>query len=236
MPKVIKRSWWLRFLSLLKWLVIAFLVLQMWYFAQVIAWVNSKPTPTQFMRDALAELRTENPRASLRHDWVDYAQMTTQIKRAVIASEDSGFTEHDGVEWAAIESALKRNLKRGRISHGGSTISQQLAKNLFLTGSRSYLRKGQELLITLMLEVTWSKKRILEVYLNVAQWGKDIFGIEAAAQYYYGVSASQLSDFQAAKLAAMLPKPSYYQRHQSSSYLAGRARTIQARMRLVDIP
>lgn len=236
MAKLTIRPLLVRVFSLLKWLVVALLVLQMWYFAQVIAWVNSKPTPTQFMRDALAELRAENPKASLRHDWVSYSQMNTNIKRAVVASEDSGFTDHTGVEWAAIESALKRNLERGRISHGGSTISQQLAKNLFLTGSRSYLRKAQELIITFMLEVTWSKKRILEVYLNVAQWGKDIFGIEAAAQHYYGVSAAQLSHYQAAKLAAMLPNPSYYQRHQSSNYLASRARTIQARMRLVDIP
>src|SRR5690606_28885948 len=162
------------------------------------------------------------------------------LKRAVIASEDSNFANHGGVEWEAIRKAWEYNRKqeaRGRSKRrGGSTITQQLAKNIFLSSERSYVRKGQELILAYMIELVMSKERILELYLNVAQWGRDVFGAEAAARHYYGTSAARLSQSQAARLAAMLPNPAYYDAHRGTSYLNARTNTIQRRMRLVEIP
>jgi monofunctional biosynthetic peptidoglycan transglycosylase len=154
----------------------------------------------------------------------------------VIASEDANFPDHDGVDWSAIEQALERNARRGRIAFGGSTITMQLAKNLFLSGERSYLRKAQELAIAFMLEAVMNKRRILEIYLNVAEWGVGVFGAEAAARHHFGVSAAQLSPAQASRLAAMLPRPRYYDRHRDSAPLARRAAIVQRRMAAVDVP
>src|SRR5690606_38120888 len=153
------------------------------------------------------------------------------LKRAVIASEDARFTEHVGVDWSAIESAFEKNAERGRIAFGGSTITMQLAKNLFLSGERSYLRKAQEVLITWMLEAVMSKRRILEIYLNVVEWGQGVFGAEAAARHHFRVSASQLRPAQAARLAAMLPRPRYYDRNPGSGVLERRAALVQRWMR-----
>ena len=188
----------------------------------------------------LQQLRATDPHASLQHRWVPYAQISTALKRAVIASEDSNFTGHDGVEWGAIRQAWAYNLKQEeRGTHrrrGGSTITQQLAKNLFLSGSRSYLRKGQELVLTYMIEHVMPKRRILELYLNVAEWGVGVFGAEAAARHYYKTSAAKLGSSQAARLAAMLPNPRYYDKHRHTSYLNSRTGTLTRRMRMVDIP
>ena len=135
-------------------------------------------------------------------------------------AEDAKFTEHDGFDWEGIQRAMDKNQRRGRIVSGGSTITQQLAKNLFLSGERSAWRKAQEAAITAMLEAVMSKRRIFEIYLNVAEWGENVFGAEAAAQHYFGVKAADLSEDQAAHLAAMLPRPRYYDRNRDSAYLA----------------
>ncbi|NJM33128.1 MAG: monofunctional biosynthetic peptidoglycan transglycosylase [Limnobacter sp.] len=205
-------------------------------FANIIAWVHFNPGTTAFMQDGLDRLQEKKPSATLKHQWVDYPAISNNLKRAVIASEDSGFVKHAGVEVEAMEKAFSRNLKRGRITHGGSTITQQLAKNLFLSPQRSYFRKAQELIITGMIEITWSKKRILEVYLNVVEWGNGVYGAQAAARYYFGVNASQLSAWQAAKLAAMLPNPRFYDKNRNSSYLLRKTGTVQARMGQVAVP
>ena len=214
----------------------ALLVMQLWFLVHVIVWREVNPDSTRFMRTQLAVLQARNPKAALDHRWVDYGRISAHLKRAVIASEDANFPDHDGVDWNAIEQALENNVKRGRVAFGGSTITMQLAKNLFLSGERSYLRKAQELVITYMIEATMSKRRILEIYLNVAEWGVGVFGAEAAARHHFGVSAAQLSPAQAARLAAMLPRPRYYDRHRDSVPLARRAAIVQRRMPAVDVP
>ena len=139
----------------------------------------------------------------------------------IIAAEDMKFVDHEGFDWEGIQRAMEKNQKKGKAVAGGSTITQQLAKNLFLSGSRSYIRKGEEAIITLMLEAVLDKRRILELYLNVAEWGNGVFGAEAAARHYYGASAASLGPEQAARLAAMLPRPQFYDRNRGSEYLAG---------------
>jgi len=217
-------------------LVAAVLVLQLWFFAQVLRLRDAPPGHTAFMSAQLEVLRRADPQARLTHRWVPYPSISVHLKRAVIAGEDARFAAHDGVDWRAIEAAHARNQRHGRISHGGSTITMQLAKNLFLSGERSYLRKAQELVIAYMLEAVLGKERILELYLNVAEWGSGLFGCEAAARRYFGVPAAQLSPSQAARLAAMLPRPRFYERHPGSPVLAARAASIQRWMASVDLP
>jgi monofunctional biosynthetic peptidoglycan transglycosylase len=214
----------------------AVLVLQLWFLGHVVWWKWHDPGPTAFMRARLAVLREQDPNAELRHRWVPYARISPHLKRAVIAAEDANFTEHDGVDWEAIERAHERNLKRGRVTHGGSTITMQLAKNLFLSGERSYLRKAQELAIAFMLEAVLGKARILEIYLNVAEWGVGVFGCEAAARRHFGTTADRLSPSQSARLAAMLPRPRFYDRTPQAPGLARRAETIQRWMGAITPP
>jgi monofunctional biosynthetic peptidoglycan transglycosylase len=215
---------------LVGWLLLAValivLALQLWYFGWIAFWRWYDPGATAFMQRELARLRQTRPQATLRHQWVAYDRISSHLKRAVITAEDARFIEHEGVDWEAIEKAYESNLRRGRIARGGSTITQQLAKNLFLSPERSYLRKGQELILTYMIELVWDKRRILEVYLNVAEWGEGVFGAEAAARHYYGISAAQLGAEQAARLAAMLPRPRFYDRHRGSAFLARRTEAI----------
>lgn len=221
---------------ILFWAFCAVVLLQLWYLAQITFWAKFNPSSTSFMNSRLEEMRKDNPSATLKHQWVPYEQISMNLKRAVVAAEDSGFMDHKGVEMEAIELAIKRNQRRGRVTHGGSTITQQLAKNLFLTSKRSYIRKGQELVIAFMLEAIWGKRRILEVYLNVVEWGNGVYGAQAAAQYYYSVNASQLGAYQAARMAGMLPAPRYFDRRRASPFLARKAGTIQARLYQVAVP
>lgn len=222
------------------WLLLAVfgavLALQCWYLGHIVWWKYHPPASTSFMRAQLAVLQDADPQARLVHRWVAYDRISPNLKRAVIAAEDARFTGHDGVDWEAIEKAYERNQQRGRVTHGGSTITMQLAKNLFLSGERSYLRKAQELVITFMLEAVLTKDRILELYLNVAEWGVGVFGCDAAARRYFGVPAAQLSASQSARLAAMLPRPRYYDRNPGSPALARRAASIQRWMGGVGTP
>jgi monofunctional glycosyltransferase len=206
--------------------VLAVVAIQLWYAGWIAWWRWNDPNETAFMRRELAAMQARNPRAELKHRWVPYERLATSLKRAVITAEDARFAEHEGVDWEAIEKAYKDNVKRGRPARGGSTITQQLAKNLFLSPERSYVRKAQELVITYMIEAFWDKRRILEVYLNVVEWGEGVFGAEAAARYYFGVSAAQLNSEQAARLAAFLPNPKRYGRVRSGPYLDGRTGAI----------
>jgi monofunctional biosynthetic peptidoglycan transglycosylase len=223
--------------AVLRWLLRALLLavgvlllIQLWYFAWIAWWKWNDPGTTSFMRRELAALREKKPKAELKYRWVEYDRISNQLKRAVIASEDARFTEHEGVDWEAIEKAYKENTRKGRPARGGSTITQQLAKNLFLSSERSYVRKAQELAITYMIEAMWDKRRILEVYLNVIEWGEGVFGAEAAARQYFGISAAQLSAEQAARLAAYLPSPKRYGRVRSGPYLDRRTAAIQRYM------
>jgi monofunctional biosynthetic peptidoglycan transglycosylase len=217
-------------------LLLLILLYQLWIFLHVCYWVHQNPDTTAFMRDRLATLQSKDPKARLRLQWVDYENISVHLKRAVVAAEDTKFIQHEGFDWDGIQQAYERNLKKGRLVAGGSTISQQLAKNLFLSSQRTPWRKAQEAVITLMLEQMMSKRRILEIYLNVIEWGDGVFGAEAAARHYFGVSARGLSSYQAARLAAMVPNPRYYDKHRSTGFLNRKTGTIQARMRLVEVP
>ena len=213
-----------------------FLLMQCWYLGHVLWWKVFDPASTAFMEAGLERLQEKKPDAELRYRWVDYNRVSVHLKRAVIAAEDSRFLAHEGFDWEGIEKAVERNLRKGRIVAGGSTISQQLAKNLFLSASRNPFRKLQEAVITVMIETLWSKRRILEVYLNVIEWGNGIFGAEAASRRYFRVPASGIGPDQAAHLAAMIPNPRYYERNQSARGLLKRKAIIAARMVQVSVP
>jgi monofunctional glycosyltransferase len=206
------------------------------FLAQILYWVDHNPTTTAVMDARLETLREKNPTAVLEQKWVPYGRISNDLKRAIIVAEDAKFVEHDGFDWEGIQRALEKNARRGRIVAGGSTITQQLAKNLFLSGERSLLRKGQEAVIAAMLEAAMSKRRIFEIYLNVVEWGENVFGAEAAAQYYFGSSAATLGPGQAARLAAMLPRPRYYDRNRDSAYLTSYSESISAQMDAAQIP
>ena len=236
MGKFLRNVWrWLwRGIALLVVLVLAY---ELWIFAHVGWYVDHNPAATAFMERRLVALQAElGEDAELKYRWVPYEKISIHLKRALIAAEDAKFLEHDGFDIEGIEKALKKNEKKGKVVAGGSTISQQLAKNLFLSGERSYLRKGQEAVITLMLEKMMSKRRILEIYMNVIEWGEGVYGAEAAARHYYKTSAAALSPYQAARLAAMVPRPRFFEKRPSSPYLARHAGTIEARMVQVAVP
>ncbi|MEW5789536.1 MAG: monofunctional biosynthetic peptidoglycan transglycosylase [Pseudomonadota bacterium] len=218
-------------------LLILVAYLQIGYLAGVLWWGYFNPSNTAFMADGLDRLQEKKgPDAELRHQWVEYNRISIHLKRAVVAAEDSRFLEHEGFDWEGIEKAVEKNLKKGRIVAGGSTISQQLAKNLFLSPSRNPLRKVQEAVITVMIENLWTKRRILEVYLNVIEWGNGIYGAEAASRRYFKGSAAGLGPDQAALLAAMIPNPRYYETHRSARGLLKRKGIIAARMWQVSVP
>jgi monofunctional glycosyltransferase len=207
-----------------------------WYYAQILWWTRHAPGSTAFMERRLEQLREADPRARLQHRWVGYARISVELKRAVVAAEDAKFLDHAGFDWEEIQKAIEKNERRGRVVAGASTISQQLAKNLFLSGERSWLRKAREAVITAMLEHAMDKRRILELYLNFAEWGDGVFGAEAAAQYHFGVPAARLNAAQAAWLAAILPSPRRYARGARTEYLEGRIATIRRRMEHAQIP
>lgn len=256
-----KKFW--HFTSLL---IVSLFTLQFFFLVKIVLMYAISPQSTSFQRSEAWRIVTNQGELPWRQEWVDYSNMSTGIKQAVIASEDGDFVNHDGVEWDAIESAWTKNAKaEERALHrakklqskrknaspatssvpkvekavqviGGSTITQQLAKNLFLSGERNFVRKGQELVITLFLEVALSKRQILTIYLNNVEWGEGIFGVEAAAQYYFRKSAKQLSSYESARLAVMLPRPKYFENQSGSAYLAGRTSSIVARMPDSELP
>ena len=243
-----------------RWLVLvvlAGLALQLYFVARIALMTVVNPESTAFQRSEAWGVAQNTDAMKWRQQWVPYAQISNHLKRAIIASEDASFIVHEGVDMGALEKAWEKNTQAeeraaqsvNRLSErkssasvkppkiiGGSTITQQLAKNLFLSGERTLLRKGQELLLTLMLEALLGKQRILEIYLNNVEWGEGVFGAEAAAQYYFHKPAARLSATEAARLAVMLPRPKYFETHLNSGYLASRARTITARMGGVEIP
>jgi monofunctional biosynthetic peptidoglycan transglycosylase len=223
-------------LRCLLWVVVTGLALQMFFAARIalMQWVD--PGSTSFQRSEAWRLFQQERRLQWRQAWIPYSEMPIHIKRAVIASEDALFVQHGGVDWKAIEQAMERNAKDPHRVRGGSTITQQLAKNLFLSGERHMVRKGQELVIALLLEQLLSKERILEIYLNHVEWGAGVFGIEAAAQHYFAQPAARLSAPQAARLAVMLPAPKRFELTPQSRYLANRTQTIVSRMSAVTVP
>lgn len=245
----------------LRWILLvlfAGLAVQLYFVARIALMVVVDPQSTSFQRSEAWRVTTEKGELKWRQQWVPYAELSNNLKRAVIASEDATFIEHEGVDLEALEKAWDKNTKAeqraektaSRLSSraapsvpakppkivGGSTITQQLAKNLFLSGERTLMRKGQELVLTLLLEALLSKQRILEIYLNNVEWGEGVFGAEAAAQHYFRKPAAKLSAYEAARLAVMLPRPRYFETRPGSGYLASRASTIAARMGGVEVP
>ena len=228
---------------MLKWLgrgllalVVLVLLYQLWLFLHIWWWVDHNPSSSAFMEQQLSRLQENNPDAELRHKWVDYNRISPNLKRALIASEDAKFLDHEGFDWEGIQTAWEKNLKKGRIVAGGSTISQQLAKNLFLSSKKTPWRKLEEALITVMLEGMMDKRRIFEIYLNVIEWGDGVFGAEAAARHYYKTSAASLSAAQAARLAAMVPNPRHFDKNRKDRKLLRKAAIIQRRMWAADYP
>lgn len=231
------RSRPLRWLGLaLTGLVALVVIVHAWYAAQILWWRFNPVGETSFMSYRIDELRAKNPKAVLKYQWVPYERISSNLKRAMIAAEDSKFVEHEGFDWDGIQRAIEKNEKRGRIVAGGSTITQQLAKNLFLTPTRSWIRKGQETIITVMLEAMLPKRRILEIYLNVIELGGGVFGAEAAARHYFGTTAAGLSAAQGARLAAMAPNPRFYERNPGAPGLDRKIGIILARMPSAELP
>jgi len=222
---------WKAFCYTLGAVVLAAIGIQLWFLGHIVYWEHFNPKSTAFMERYL-----EKPGAKVRHAWVPYERISEHLKRAVIAAEDARFLDHEGFDWEAIQQAMQKNERRGKVVAGASTISQQLAKNLFLSGERSWLRKGEEAAITWMMERTLSKRRILELYLNVAEWGEGVFGVEAAARHHFGIPAAALGPEQAVWLAAILPSPRRYDRGRETPYLSGRMATISSRMTGAQIP
>jgi len=240
--------------------VVSFVALQLYFLARIAVAAVVDPLSTTFQRSEAWRLALDGRPHAWHQQWSDYPALSAQLKRAVIAAEDSGFTEHSGVEWDALEKAWERNERADQNAEraaqrrdarpgakagaparapkvvGGSTITQQLAKNLFLSSERNFLRKAQELVLSWELEAILGKRRILEIYLNEVEWGEGVFGATAAAQRYFGVAAAALGPQQAAQLAVMLPAPKRFEKRPGSPYVVGRAATIVARMARVDVP
>lgn len=217
-------------------LLLAGLLWQGWYLGWVLWWKFMDPGSTSFMARRLGEMQEKNPKAEIRHFWVPYSRISNHLKRAVVAAEDDRFVDHEGFDWEGMQKALEKNQKKGRVVAGGSTISQQLAKNLFLSAAKTPWRKAQEAVITVMIETCWDKRRILEVYLNSVEWGEGIFGAEAAARRYYRGSATALGPEQAARLAVMLPAPRRFEKNPYSPYVNGRTQLILGRMGSAEVP
>ncbi len=232
---LLRRAVWL-VTGLLTAALVALIALQAWYLVQVWRLADVNPETSAFMERRLAALRAGDPDAGLRHRWVPYQRISPWLARAVVAAEDARFMEHNGFDWEALGKVLEQNVEAGGIVRGGSTISQQLAKNLYLSPTRSYLRKAQEAAITVMLETLLDKRRILELYLNLIEWGDRSFGAEAAARLYYGESAAALGRWQAALLAARIPRPRYYDGRGITDYLYRRASNIHRWADHVRVP
>jgi len=222
-----------RFFAVIFLLMICY---QAWIAAQIAWWTNHNPATSAFMQDRLAIMQLKDSKAKLQHKWVGYKSISDNLKRALIASEDAKFVDHEGFDWEGIQKAYEKNMARGKIVAGGSTISQQLAKNLFLSTSRTPWRKAEETLITLMLEAIMDKERIFDIYLNTIEWGNGVFGAEAAARHYYQTSAAQLTQEQAARLAAMVPNPRYYDSHREAKGLIRKTEIILNNMEDAEIP
>jgi len=248
------KSFW-RWLALV---ALAFVLLQLFFVARIAAMLAIDPQSTAFERSEAWRITTQKGALHWRQQWTPYAKISNNLKRAVIASEDDGFANHDGVDWDAIEKAWQKNTRAQELAAqaqarnaaqtpaarppkapkiiGGSTITQQLAKNLFLSGERTLLRKGQEFALTMLLEALLSKERILEIYLNNVEWGEGVFGAEAASLHYFRKPAARLSTYEAARLAVMLPRPKYFEKLPNSSYVAGRAGIIARRLESAELP
>lgn len=192
--------------------------------------VSKNPIPTAFMEYRQEQWSANNREVTLKHTWVPMSKISPNIAKAVLIGEDDGFYSHEGFDVKGMENAIERSIKKGTLA-GGSTISQQLAKNLYLSPSKNPVRKLKEAILTYRIEKNLSKKRILEIYLNVAEWGDGVFGIEAAAQHYYHKHAKNLTAFEASRLASVLPNPIRFNPKGNQKYVKNRSRVILKTMK-----
>lgn len=225
---------------IIKWLIAlplgAFIFFNAYVYGNIITYRAVAPGKTAFMSMRMKQFAEEGREVALDYRWVPYDKISVNLKKALIASEDANFAGHGGFDWGGIQYAIKRNRQSGEVKAGGSTISQQLAKNLFLNESRSYIRKGEEAAITAMMEAVTDKYRIFELYLNAVEWHYGVFGAEAASQYFYKKPAANLTKQQAAKLTARVPAPLYYADHPKSKRLRNKANIILRRMGSAELP
>jgi len=191
---------------------------------------------TQPINNSMFMLTHRLTGGTVTQTWAEYDAIAKSAKQAAIVSEDSTFSQHSGFDMKGIEAAMKKNEETGKTSAGGSTITQQLAKNLFLTSHRSYVRKGEEAIITVMIETLWDKQRIMTAYLNVAEFGNGIYGIDAAAHHYFDKSAANLNRDESALLVAMLTNPKYYEDNQGDKRLRNKQAIIKKRMKNAVLP
>ncbi|MBO1516329.1 monofunctional biosynthetic peptidoglycan transglycosylase [Psychrobacter halodurans] len=191
---------------------------------------------TQPINNSMFMLTHRLTGGTVTQNWAEYDAIAKSAKQAAIVSEDATFSQHNGFDLKGIEAARKKNEETGKMSAGGSTITQQLAKNLFLTAHRSYIRKGEEAIITVMIETLWDKQRILTAYLNVAEFGDGIYGIEAAAHHYFNKTAANLNRDESALLISMLTNPKYYENNQGDRRLRNKQRIIKKRMKNAVLP
>lgn len=215
---------------------LALVLFNVYVYGSIISYRAVAPHQTAFMRMRMAQLADTRPDVRLDYRWTAYPHISVNLKKALIASEDANFAGHEGFDWNGIKNAMRRNEKSGKVRAGGSTISQQLAKNLFLNEKRSYWRKAEEAAITAMLEATTDKDRLYELYLNVIEWGYGIYGAEAAAQHWHRKSAAELTKAQAAELAARVPRPLYYADHPRDAALKRKTNIILRRMGSAELP
>ncbi|WP_066569264.1 monofunctional biosynthetic peptidoglycan transglycosylase [Snodgrassella sp. CFCC 13594] len=227
-------------MSVLKWafavLLSALLIFNAYVYGSILVYRAVAPHQTMFMLMRMHQFKTERPDVVLNYQWVPYNRISANLKKALIASEDARFAEHDGFDWNGIRTAIQKNKRNGHVEAGGSTISQQLAKNLFLTESRNYFRKLEEALITALLEATTDKDRIYALYLNVIEWDYGVFGAEAASQTLFHRAAAQLSPQQSAQLAARVPRPLYYAEHPKDRAMRHKTNVILRRMGSAELP
>ncbi len=221
--------------------------LQIFFIGRIALMAAVDPQSTAFERSEAWRIATNKGRLPWSQTWVPYEQLPDNLKRAVLASEDDGFATHNGVDWDSLEKAWAKNSKAEQRAEkkgstkppkvvGGSTITQQLAKNLFLSGERTLFRKAQEFVLTMALEGLLSKRRILEIYLNSVEWGEGVFGAEAAALHYFRKPAAKLTAYEAARLVVMLPRPKFFEKTPGSPYLSSRAEVIAGRIADARLP
>ena len=215
--------------------LLAFFLFELQYVGRILLFDFVNPSASPYIR-AEQERLLEEGKHSIRYQWVDYDQISPYLIRAVVAAEDADFMHHHGLRWDAIKTAAERNLLSDKRAPGGSTLTQQTVKNLFLSHDRSYFRKAQEIILTPIVEAIWGKKRILEIYLNIAEFGNGIFGAQAAARYYFNKNAANLSRAEAIRLASILINPKKYQFVKSAPLINRRVNRISHDLNLVQIP
>lgn len=204
------------------------------FFYDVKKLVKENPTPTSFMKYRMKQWENQGLNKKIKNSWIPLKQISRSMRLAVIVSEDARFWQHDGFDLKAIQNAFEENLKSGRFKYGASTISQQVAKNIYLSPSKNPLRKIKEAIITYRMEQIISKKRILEIYLNIAEMGDGIFGVQEAARHYFGKSSSALNIAESAQLAAILPNPIKYNPKSNSKFVTSRAKIIANRIMKIE--